>query len=276
MIDNLTDLKYFLEVAKTGNITRAAERLGVTQPSLTQAIKRLEGKSGMTLLERSRTGTTLTRQGEGLVKVGEHLLTDWERETRKIAQGQNLPMGRYNLGVHTSVAQYTLRHFFPQLLQKFSGLEFNLKHDLSRRITEQIISRECDLGLVINPIPHPDLVMHKLLSDDVTLFKNPAYKGDVLLMDPSLKQSQTLLKNVRKVFDFQREIYSSSLEVIRHLCENKSGVAILPTRVAEISDKIKAVANAPVFKDDLYLIYRVERKSEPSFKEIVNQIKGAF
>ena len=94
MIDNLTDLKYFLEVAKTGNITRAAERLGVTQPSLTQAIKRLEGKSGMTLLERSRTGTTLTRQGEGLVKVGEHMLTDWERETRKIAQGQNLPMGR--------------------------------------------------------------------------------------------------------------------------------------------------------------------------------------
>ena len=69
MIDHLTDLKYFLEVAKTGNITRASERLGVTQPSITLALKRLEDKTGIILLERSRKGTTLTRQGEGLFKI---------------------------------------------------------------------------------------------------------------------------------------------------------------------------------------------------------------
>ena len=71
MIDNLTELKYFLEVAKTGNITRASERLGVTQPSLTLALQRLEDKAGVTLLERSRKGSHLTRQGEALLKAGE-------------------------------------------------------------------------------------------------------------------------------------------------------------------------------------------------------------
>jgi DNA-binding transcriptional LysR family regulator len=274
MIDNLTDLKYFLEVAKTGNITRASERLGVTQPSITLALKRLEDKTGIILLERSRKGTSLTRQGEGLFQIGERMLIEWERDTRMIAQGQKEPMGNYSLGVHTSVAQYTLGEFLPGLLEKFPELEFNLIHDLSRKITEQVISRSCDLGLVINPIPHPDLVIHKLLTDEVTLFKHPAYKGNVLILDPEIKQSQTLLKNMRKTFDYKREIHSSSLEVIRHLCESKAGMAILPTRVAALSDKIKPVANAPTFKDELALIYRVERRTEQSFKELVSAIRN--
>jgi len=274
MIDNLTDLKYFLEVAKTGNITRASERLGVTQPSITLALKRLEEKTGIILLERSRKGTSLTRQGEGLFQIGERMLIEWERDTRMIAQGQKEPMGQYSLGVHTSVAQYTLGEFLPGLLEKFPELEFNLIHDLSRKITEQVISRSCDLGLVINPIPHPDLVIHKLLADEVTLFKHPAYKGNVLILDPEIKQSQTLLKSMRKTFDYKREIHSSSLEVIRHLCECKAGMAILPTRVANLSDKIKPVANAPTFKDELALIYRVERRTEQSFKELVSAIRN--
>lgn len=273
MIDNLTDLKYFLEVARTGNITRASERLGVTQPSITLALKRLEEKTGITLLERSRKGTHLTRQGEGLFKIGERMLNDWERETRMIAQGQNEPMGRYTIGVHSAVAQYTLGNFLPNLLDKYPSLEINLTHDLSRKITEQVISREVDLGLVINSIPHPDLVIHKLLTDEVTLFKHPSYRGDVLIIDPALKQTSTLLKNIRKVFDYQRELHSSSLEVIRHLCESKAGMAILPGRVASLSDKIKPVTGAPVFKDELSLIYRMERKSETSFKELVTEIK---
>lgn len=276
MIDNLTDLKYFLEVAKTGNITRASERLGVSQPSITLALKRLEEKTGLTLLERTQKGASLTRQGEGLLKIGERMLIEWERDLRMIAQGTGQPMGQYSVGVHTAVAQYTLGLFVPELLVKFPELELNFYHDLSRKITEKVISRECDLGLVINPIPHPDLVIIKLLDDEVALFKHPAYKGDVLILDPSLKQSVNLLKNVRKVFNYKREIHSSSLEVIRNLCEAKSGIAILPGRVASLSSRIKPLMNGPVFKDELMLIFRMERKSEESFKQIINAVKTAF
>lgn len=276
MIDNLTDLKYFLEVARTGNITRASERLGVTQPSITLALKRLEDKTGIILLERTRKGTHLTRQGAGLFKIGERMLGEWERDIRMIAQGSQSPVGRYSLGLHSTVARYTLPEFLPSLLEKFPELEFDLIHDLSRKITEKVISRECDLGLVINPVAHPDLVLQKLLTDEVTLFKHPAYKGDVLILDPALKQTQALLKNIRKVFPYTREIHSSSLEVIRDLCESKSGVAILPSRVAAISEKIRPIPGAPIFKDELHLIYRMERKSEASFKELTSAIKSAF
>lgn len=273
MIENLTDLRYFLEVAKTGNITRASERLGVTQPSVTMALKRLEEKTGTILLERSRKGAYLTRQGEALSKMGERMLSEWERELRVIAQGQKDPSGSYSLGVHISVADYTLGHFVPELLNKYPQIEFNFIHDLSRKVVEKVISRECDIGIVINPVPHPDLVMHKLLTDEVTLFKHASYKGDVLILDPALKQSQVLLKSIRKVVDFKREVHSSSLEVIRKLCETKAGIAVLPTRVASLSESIKKIPSAPTFKDELFLIYRMERKSEESFTLLTKMIR---
>lgn len=273
MIDNLTDLKYFLEVAKTGNITRASERLGVTQPSVTLSLKRLEEKTGMILLERSQKGTLLTRQGEGLLKIGQKMLQEWERDLRMVAQGRDEPMGRYTLGLHTAVAQYTLPSFLPGMLEQYQELEFEFIHDLSRKILEKVISQECDLGLVINPVSHPDLVLHKLVSDEVSIYRSPGYKGDVLILDPSLKQSQSLMKNIRKSFPFKREIHSSSLEVIRNLCEHKAGMAILPGRVAALSDKIKQLPNAPIFKDELYLVYRMERRTEASFKKIIDQIR---
>jgi DNA-binding transcriptional LysR family regulator len=272
MIDNLNDLKYFLEVGKTQNITRAAERLGITQPSLTLAIRRLEEKSGIVLIERSTKGVHLTMKGAELLHAGARMIQEWERETRIIAQGQETPIGRYTLGIHVSAAQYILGTFLPQMLESFPELEMTLIHDLSRKITEKVISRECDLGLVINPIPHPDLVIQKVLKDEVTLFKHPKYEGSVLILDPALKQSQNLLKNLRKFFPFKREVYSSSLEVIRTICENKGGVAILPTRVAEISSLIKKVPGAPGFKDELCLVYRMERKREKSFNELTKAI----
>lgn len=276
MLDNLVDLRYFLEVAKTGNITRAAERLGVTQPSLSVALKKLEQKSGVTLLERSKQGVFLTRQGSLLAKTAERMLADWEREIRMVTQGSLRPMGQYTMGSHVSVAQYTMPGFMPLILDKFPEVEFRLIHDLSRKITESVVSRECDIGLVINPVPHPDLVMHKLLTDEVTLFKHPHYHGDVLILDPALKQSQTLLKNVRKAFDYKREIHTSSLDLIRTLCETKAGVGILPTRVAEVSKKIIPVENAPHFKDELFLIYRVERRKEPSFLALISEVRGSI
>jgi len=164
----------------------------------------------------------------------------------------------------------------PEILSRYQGLEIKLIHDHSRIITEQVISRECDIGLVINPVPHPDLVLIKLLTDEVTLFKHPSYHGNVLILDPAMKQAQTLLKKIRKVFDYKREVHSPSLDILRDLCEARAGVAILPGRVASLSDKIKPVLNAPVFKDELYLIYRVERKTEPSFKLLLDAIKKAF
>ncbi len=64
MIPSPTDLKYFMEVAQTQNVSRAAERLGISQPSLSLAIRRMEQSVGAPLLIRSKRGVTMTQAGK--------------------------------------------------------------------------------------------------------------------------------------------------------------------------------------------------------------------
>ena len=74
MLPNPNDLRFFIEVSRTHNLSRAAERLGVTQPALSQGMRRLEQNIGQQLLLRGKGGVKLTKCGEKLVFKAKHLL----------------------------------------------------------------------------------------------------------------------------------------------------------------------------------------------------------
>ena len=79
MLPSASDLGFFIEVANTNNMSRAAERLGVTQPALSQGMKRLEHAFDQQLLLRGKGGVTLTKAGEKLALNARKLLEDWEK-----------------------------------------------------------------------------------------------------------------------------------------------------------------------------------------------------
>ena len=82
-------LRYFAAVADEGSLSRAAERLFVSQPALTKQIKQLEGQLGVQLFTRSRAGMTLTAAGQALAARIPGMLAGWDqvlRETRAAAR----------------------------------------------------------------------------------------------------------------------------------------------------------------------------------------------
>ncbi|MCB0385837.1 MAG: LysR family transcriptional regulator, partial [Bdellovibrionales bacterium] len=203
MLPSASDLEYFLEVVQTGNISRAAERLGITQPSLSLSIKRLEDVLGGQLLVRTKTGVHATHLGLRFHRQSRQLLDQWGRMRADALSTENEIRGNFTLGCHPSVAIYSLPSFFPDLLRDAPDLELSLRHDLSRKITEDVISFQIDFGLVVNPVQHPDLVIRELFRDEVTLWKlaKPSSlqrENGVLIYDPNLLQSQALLKKIKR------------------------------------------------------------------------------
>ncbi|MET9627915.1 LysR family transcriptional regulator [Lentzea sp. NPDC006480] len=82
-------LRYFAAIAEEGNLTRAAHRLFVSQPSLTKQLKHLESQLGVRLFTRSSTGMTLTDAGHALARRVPSVLADWDvavRDTRSAAR----------------------------------------------------------------------------------------------------------------------------------------------------------------------------------------------
>ncbi len=274
------DLKYFLEVAAQKNISRAAERLGITQPSLTQSVKKLEHSLGNPLLIRSKSGVKLTKFGERFRAQAQSLMESWEHIVSQAKQDEHEVQGRFSLGCHPSVALYTLPHFLPQLLSQNPRLDFQLQHDLSRKITEDVVSSRVDFGLVINPTPHPDLIIRELCRDEVCFWVSPQAKQlDTLIYDPDLRQNQELLQRLeKKKIYFHRQISSSNLEVILELCSAGVGVGLLPSRVAARAQSKKPLQHYkkdwPRFEDRLCLVYRADLNKTASVRAIVLAISS--
>lgn len=278
MTPNFNDLIYFVEIAQTENISRAAERLAISQPSLSTSIKRLEDALGTQLLLRTKAGVRLTKEGQAFMTRVKDLIQQWESLRDTVQRSSTEAVGRYKIGCHSAVAQYALPQFLPDLLKENPRLEVQLYHDLSRKICEQVISFELDFGLVVNPIAHPDLVIRELCTD-VVQFWVSAQKSlanqDVLICDDNLLQTQELLQKIRKrKNDFARHIHSTSLEVIATLTASGTGVGILPTRVAQLH-KLKIFhKDLPQFTDRICLVYRGDSPKTFASKTIIEAIRS--
>jgi DNA-binding transcriptional LysR family regulator len=99
MIPELRLVRYFVAVAQERHVTRAAERLHIAQPSLSAALKQLEGQLGVALLDRSAREVTLTPAGELLLRRGRELLDHAEDVAWEVRARGDAPSGRLSLGL---------------------------------------------------------------------------------------------------------------------------------------------------------------------------------
>lgn len=262
MVPNFSDLLYFVEIAETQNISRAAERLGVSQPSLSTSIKRLEDSLNAQLLVRTKSGVLLTKDGHYFISKIKELIQQWNSIRDGVKQSSTEATGRYRIGCHSAVGQYTLTQFLPELLKDHPKLEIELYHDLSRKVCEQVISFELDIGIVVNPVSHPDLVIKEICQDVIQLWVSPrvdAANKDILICNPQLLQTQDILQRLRKrKINFSRIINSSSLDVIADLVASGSGVGVLPTRVAKNHNLKLLGKDLPHYNDRICAVYRAD------------------
>src|SRR5690348_17265513 len=101
MLPSAAELEYFLEVSHSLNLSRASERLGISQPSLSLAIKRLEQTIGTALLIRHKHGVSLTRAGKQLLLHARQLLQYWESTKAKALASQEEIQGHFILGCNS-------------------------------------------------------------------------------------------------------------------------------------------------------------------------------
>ena len=288
MIASSNDLSYFIELSNTLNFSRASERIGIAQPSLSAAIKRLEHAIGTELFIRGKNGVSLTQAGLRLLSHAKQLLQLWATVKSASLASHYEIQGSFIFGVHQSVALCALYKFFPNLLAKNPKLDIQLKHDLSRNIVEGIVNLSIDIGIVVNPIRHPDLIIHHLYEDEVTFWYNKNLKNitqqmytdnTIIICDPDLLQTQWLLKRAYKDgIKSPRFLPSSSLEVIANLTANGVGIGILPTSVAlsAYPKILKQIPKMPMFHDEICLVYRHENRNIKAMQTIINAIKSHF
>ncbi|GAA1954967.1 LysR family transcriptional regulator [Kitasatospora viridis] len=162
-------LAQFAAVARLEHVTRAAEELGVPQPTLSRAIARLEGELGVALLDRQGRSVRLTRAGRLLLGSVERALVELDRGTRAVLAEVDPAAGRVAFGfLHTLGTDAV-----PALLREFRvdhpQARFQLAQDYVAAMLDRLRSGELDLCLV-SPLPQvPDLTVHQLDEQELYL-----------------------------------------------------------------------------------------------------------
>src|SRR6478752_2337536 len=153
-MDDLRALRTFLVVAEERHFGRAAERLNLAQPAVSQQIKRLEKDLGAPVFTRTTRTVELTDVGRHLQARGRTILLDVERTEAELQQIRNGRAGRVAIGFVGTATYDVLPRVSRRLRAEIPGIDLELHGEqLSPTLLEMLAERRIDLAVVRNPQP---------------------------------------------------------------------------------------------------------------------------
>ncbi|MFJ8190926.1 LysR family transcriptional regulator [Streptomyces sp. NPDC096094] len=146
-------LRYFVAVAEEGSLTRAAERLFVSQPALTKRIRQLEAGLGVDLFTRSRTGMTLTEPGRALAERVPALLAGWQRAVRETRSAASRAARVLRVGFIASAANEATQPIIAEFARRRPGWRAEMRQAAWSNPSAGLADSDVDVALVRLPFP---------------------------------------------------------------------------------------------------------------------------
>lgn len=285
---NLRDLKYIVEVAREKNFARASAKVFVSQPALSMQIKKLEETLGVEIFERDKQNFLITPVGVEIIKKAEIILQESE-EIKMIAKNSKDPhKGEIRIGAFPTVASYFLPNFVKNIHKKFPHLKIFLIEAKSDELIAKLKNGELDLCLLAMPIADDNLIGEKIFSEKFLLATpkgHPFSKKSKIQIKELKNQELMLLEDGHCLRDQALEICSmvkafenqdfraTSLETLRQMVANGTGITLIPEIAVRSDDKISYVKifNAPFRTIGIH--YRKSSVQKNLIKEIIKLAK---
>jgi len=174
---NIDLARTFLEIVETGNFNKAAERLNVTQSTVSMRIRALEEELGRPLFTRSKAGTGLTAAGAKFRRYAANMVRVWEQARQELALAPGF-VTVLTVGGQFSLWDRMLLKWIPWMRQTMPEVairsEVGLSDGLMRMLAEGLI----DIGVMYSPQSRPGLVIEKLIEERLVLVTSTGHNID--------------------------------------------------------------------------------------------------
>ncbi|MFP4282131.1 MAG: LysR family transcriptional regulator [Opitutales bacterium] len=265
----LHQLAYFVEVARTGNFSRAAQQRHVSQPSLSQQIRKLEEELGEPLFQRGRHGARLTPLGETLLPRAQLILKEVAAARDDAQHFTTLAQGTVKLGAIPTVAPYLLPRILRQVAAHFPALRVTVREETTGSLVRLLHEGELDLALASPPFAESDRVHFRPLLRDELLIVLPVDHPDAgreALSLEALRRAPLVLMNDTHCLNRQTRdvcegrglqpsvaIHSAQLDTAVALVSSGLGLSLVPAMAREAfahhAVRFASVAPQPVYRE---------------------------
>lgn len=148
MNQNLNYYKIFYEVARCGNISKAAENLYISQPAVSKSISKLEQSLSHTLFIRSKRGVKLTHEGKTLYEHLEKAFDTIDNAEKKLMQISELGMGQLRIGASTSLCKHILLPYLQDFIEANPHVKVSIDCKPTYETLKQLKDDKIDIGLI--------------------------------------------------------------------------------------------------------------------------------
>jgi DNA-binding transcriptional LysR family regulator len=156
-------LRYFLAVVEEQGVTRAASRLHVSQPSLSQTLRALEGELGVELFHRVGRGLRLSAAGQALIGPAREVLSAIDAARRAVSEVAEVLAGTLRIAALATLAVDPLAELIGRFRREYPGVAVGVQEpDSTAGVGAMVREGLCELGLARLPLPREDLRAHEL------------------------------------------------------------------------------------------------------------------
>ena len=201
MEQHLSQYRIFYEVARCGNISRAAKELYISQPAISKAIGKLEESLGTRLFLRNSRGVQLTPEGNVLFQHVTAAFDSLSRGEKELKRIHDFHIGQLKIGVSNTLCKYVLLPYLKGFVEKYPHVNITIESQSTAHTLEMLEARKIDIGLVAEPRArrglnftpvmeiHDGFVCTPAYMENLTLREGPApdiFKtGNIMLLDRS-------------------------------------------------------------------------------------------
>ncbi|MDD9268337.1 LysR family transcriptional regulator [Paenibacillus sp. GCM10023248] len=247
----LRQLEYFMAVCEELHFTKAAERIGISQPNLSLSIKALEEEIGMPLFDRIGKRIELTDAGAVLKKHAKMMLQNLSNARQEMDDLYHQKGGSLSIGALPSELDYRLTPMFIRFFQRYPNIRLKIVSEVN--VTGLVLNTDTDIGIAVKPLHDPRLVIRPLPREEygIAVSKNHemAQADSVALADlqslpiilyPKGLWGRDFLENWCRQYGIQLNVVveTSSNPSIFHFVKANIGVGIVANSLLESIDSL--------------------------------------
>jgi len=284
----LKELEYLIAIAEAGTMHGAAERCGVSQPTLSTQVARLEDELDCLLFERGRLGTRLTDAGERALAHARQIFECVEQLRRDCRAREHALAGPLRLGLIPTIGPYVMPRLLPHIRKGYPCTNLFLREDVTQSLLDRLKRGELDAALVSRPIDEPSLQIEDIFHESFYVVAPQGHEvssrksvGANELSDLPLvllEEGHCLREQTAWLCQLQpqKALYqASSVESLRQMVAAGIGITVLPEmavqgRYARTTGVRVVPFQSPAPTRSVSLVFR---KTHPEFGALVSFAK---
>ena len=283
----LRQLEVFLAVAKTGNLTKAAHQLKMSQSAASSSLKDLESQFNLLLFDRIGKRLQLNQKGHQLRFRADNLMAQALELEQSLMNADEI--NEIKVGATLTIANFLALELVSQYLRKYNEAPISLEINNTEHIVEQVLNYELDIGMIEGETHHPQLTIIPWRDDQLNLFCSPEHpfakilkindldllKAKWILREPGSGTRQTFNRAMHGLIPKIKILLElKETEAIKRAVKQNIGIGCLSEislrEEFERGDLVRIETSDRDFSRKLYLILHKQKHISSSLKNWID------